>query len=73
MSRSTFISASCSSAAWLRSIACSMARRSTSSLNGLVRNFDGACLHRLNGHGHVAVTGDEDNRHVDALGRDALL
>src|SRR4051812_41751379 len=31
------------------------------------------CLHRLDRHRHVAVTGDEDDRHVDPLGGDQLL
>ena len=32
-----------------------------------------AALHRTYGHRHVAMAGDEDDRHVDAIAGDALL
>ena len=34
---------------------------------GLGQELDGSRLHRLNGHGYIAVAGDEDDRHVGAL------
>ena len=34
----------------------------------LDEEFDGPRLHRLDGHGHVGVAGEEDDRHVRAAG-----
>ena len=39
----------------------------------LRQELDGSRLHGLDRHRHVAVAGDEDDRHVDPVGGDALL
>ena len=36
-------------------------------LDGLLQEVDGAHLHRFDGHRHVAVTGDEDDRKRDLV------
>ena len=39
----------------------------------LGQELDRSRLHGLDRHRHVAVTGDEDDRHVNPIGGDALL
>jgi len=50
------------------SIAPQMALEQHVILKGLCEELDRACLHRTYGHGHVAVAGDEDDRHVEPFG-----
>jgi hypothetical protein len=60
------------SAAWLRSRSCRTAHNSTSS-EWPRQELDRSRLHGLDRRRHVAVPGDEDDRHVDPIDRDALL
>jgi hypothetical protein len=36
------------------------------------QELDGSGLHRAHGHGHVAMTGDEDDRHIGPVGEPLL-
>ena len=45
-----------------------MASNSTSSLNGFVRNSTAPAFIASHAHGHVAMAGDEDDRHVRPVG-----